>query len=179
MFSKDNRRFSILAIVIGVLAVVTMVLISNMVAHGNSTSTSLLTGFVAIIIFQLMGMLRQEQANSSAEQHRNKITGKIEEATDKADVAAQKAEEAKNEAAQTKAVVVEIEKHTNGNLKEAFATPTPEQVAMPKNHDELREMVKLIADEFCDEAIEGKLKKAFAEQQAKGLQADRDKAEGI
>lgn len=156
MFSKENRRFTATLIAVVVIGVAGMIVSSNMAHRGDAAQIPTIIGWGTTIILGLFSLIRQEKANTEAARHRHKIEAKVDDTAAKAD-------EAKKEAADTKEVVVQIEKQTNGHLKEALETPAPAQVAMPKTPDELQAMVRMIINE-CDDAIDAKLRKAFEEQ---------------
>lgn len=167
MFSKENRKFLTLVIAIVVIAIAAMLIMRSMVGHGQKDSTMMISGIAVSIILSLVGLARQEVAMNRANQHRDKIETKVEVAASSAVVAAENAVEAKKEASETKAVVVEIEKHSDGKLKEALAMATPAQVVMPKTPEELESLV---------EGIVKKTAAICAEEQRK---RDAARGEGI
>jgi hypothetical protein len=177
MFSKENRRFSLLVIAIVTIVVVTVTAIVILTTTGHPDSTIKVTGFVGGGLALLGFLLREEWGRSEARQDRHKIAHELVEVKQAATTAA--------EVAATNAEAV-AEK-----IKEAVVTPAPAQVAMPKTPEELdavmekvvvkttRVACREVLDELLEEMLDERLAKAFEEQKRKAEQSERDKAEGI
>lgn len=146
MFSRENRRFSVL-IFAGVLIVAfTIGGIIDLINKEHSNNVYMLTAFAALIIGQIFTMARTEQA--AAEQRRQGL-----KADQSREVITQKVEEIKH-------TVEESDKKTNGNLtkaietaatavKEAVLTPAPGQEQMPRTPQELQSLLKVFSREIC------------------------------
>jgi hypothetical protein len=140
MFSKENKRFTLLVIAIVCIAVGTIICITAMSITGHGKDYILLTGVSGVLLAQLVIALRSEQ---------NRTESKIERA------------EIKDAMRETKETVQGIEQKTNGNLtnairqvaqevKAAAEESAPGQEAMPKTREELRRLLQEFADDMCN-----------------------------
>ncbi len=133
MFSKENRRFTILAlslvaIVIGTLSGVTKAVISD-----HASNAYVIGGVSAMVILQLLMMMKQEQAGKA-------MSG-----------VADKVDELKKETNGnlTKAIAQVAEE-----VKTAKDEPAPGQEQMPRTPQELQSLIKLFVREMTDEVLE-------------------------
>jgi hypothetical protein len=138
----------------------------------HSTDATMVTGFMALVLFNVYGFIRQEQATVEAERSRQVLHQKV-------DTAATKAEEAATKAQESAKVIEKIEEKTNGNLeraintaaervKEAAHQPAPGHEAMPRTRQELAAMLRAFAEDICRDFSERAAKMA-AEQAAEAI----------
>ena len=136
MFSKENRRFTGLLIGVVILATVTLSNITKMVDGGFSQYTVLITGFSSVVLLQLFGMMRTEQARVAQQRAGGEIKAKVEELGEKktGDI--------------TKAI------HTAAvEVKKAVQEPAPGQEAMPRTREELQSLLKIFARTMTEDLV--------------------------
>lgn len=143
MFSKENRRFTVLAITLFLVVIATMNGVGKAIAGEHAKDAWLIAGVSGTVILQLLSMLRQEQAREEARTTRSKIVetgtqivekvGQLEEKTDG------------NIASTIKAVAQEV--------KKAKAEPAPGQEQMPRTPEELQSLIKLFVHEMRKDVL--------------------------
>lgn len=144
MFSKENRRFLTLIAAMVVIVLGTIFAIVSLVNKEHGKDSVLVTGFVGILLAQLVSMLRAEQERMTAFEKNEDLRNKVDSAAIHARAAVEVAEETKKETIESvKQAVVEAE-----------TRPAPGMEAMPKTPEELREFLMAhahtIAHEVCD-----------------------------
>ena len=150
MFSKENRRFTILAIALVVVVMGTLSGVSKAVAGDHANNAYLISGVSAMVVLQLLSMMRQEQGRHETRETQQKIVDKVTEAKDTVD---------------------NLERKTNGNLtnaiqqvaeevKKAKDEPAPGQEQMPRTPAELQSLIKMFVHEISEEAIRTASQKA-------------------
>jgi hypothetical protein len=75
LFSPQNKRFTLLAMAVTFISIVTIASVTYLATHGGSTTITMLIGFAGpVVITQMIAMLRQEQSNDEARQRQAEAT---------------------------------------------------------------------------------------------------------
>lgn len=122
MWSNENKRFTMLCILVVAIAVTTIAAIVVLVNRDHTKDTVLVTGFVGILLAQIFSMLRAEQERIKSQVERTEI---------------------KEAAKQTKEMVLSA-------VQSAADTPAAEQKTMPSTPEELSLLVREIVHRFVD-----------------------------
>ena len=132
MFSKENRRFTILAIALVVVVMGTLSGVTKAVVSDHASNAYVIGGVSAMVILQLLMMMKQEQTGKA-------MSGMVD-----------KVEELKKETNGnlTKAIKVAAQE-----VKTAKEEPAPGQEQMPRTPGELQALIKLFVREMSDEVI--------------------------
>lgn len=144
MFSKENRRFTLIIITLLIVVVVTIQGVGKAIAGEHSSSVYMIGAVSAGVILQLLSMLRQEQAREEARATRAKIVETSTQIVDKVEKLEEKADG--NMASTIKAVAQEVTK--------AKEQPAPGQEQMPRTPEELQGLIKLFVHEMKREVVE-------------------------
>ncbi len=158
MFSRENRRFLILVVAILILTVVTLTLMASLITNGHPAQTTFLTGFVTLIIVQLITMARQEQANQSAILQRQTIEKKLTTAATaagEAKVAASHVREAVEKISKTsgQTLVRTVEKVAD-KVRVAERDQLLDEMDLPRTRMELRRLLAEMVDSACHEKVQ-------------------------
>lgn len=147
MFSKANRRFTAVLVVICAVGLHGLTKVASLAEHDKNAAT--VWGVITFLIVQLLAILRAVMSDNDALRERESIKRTVEDVAAKAD----KIEE-KTNGNLTRAINVVAEK-----VQQANDRPSPAQRSMPATVDELSAFVETVgqrlapklAEQICDD----------------------------